>query len=136
MLTLAAKLEGPFVSYFAAEGRRAPAGRAVKAEGDPAARLFVVGSSRWVDDRFLQMFPQNLLLFENALDAFAMGDALIGIRSRASLSRPIAELSDASRAALKYLNIAIGPLLLAAIGITVAVARRMRISRIMSRYQQ
>jgi ABC-2 type transport system permease protein len=135
-LPLAVELAGPFTSFFATAGHKPPRGLAPKIEGLPSARLFVAGSSRWADDRFLQTFPQNAILFENVLDSFAMGETLVGIRSREALARPIADLSDASRAALRYVNVAFGPIALAIIALVAAIVRRVRISRIMARYQQ
>lgn len=121
---LAALLSGPFESYFANGKGVPPKGRNVIAEGATGARIFVTGSSRWVSDRILQTFPQNAVFFQNALDSFAMGDVLIGIRSREDTSRPIAILSDGVRIALKYTNIALGPLTVAVIGIVFLMIRR------------
>lgn len=94
--------------------------------GDAGSRIFVVGSSRWLTDRVLQTFPQNAALFQNALDSFAMGDMLIGIRSRGNVSHPIVVLSDGARAALKYANIVLGPLAVVVIGLILLAVRRSR----------
>lgn len=123
-LDLAAMLEGPFGSVFAPGGEPPPNGRAVTAESTEKAMVFVIGSSHWISDRTLTTFPQNAAFFENILDLFAMGDALIGIRARSDTLRPIAPLNDAARAVLKYANIAAGPLLVLAIGATVFFIRR------------
>lgn len=126
-LTLAAILSGPFHSFFAPGGEHAPpAGREARAEGDAGARLFVVGSSRWLTDRALSTFPASANLFENVLDSFAMGDLLIDIRSRANTSRPIVQMSDAVRMLLRYANVAIGPVIVLAVGAIIFAFRRSR----------
>ena len=117
---LIALLKGPFTSYFAGKEK------AAEAEGSPGARLFVVGSSRWLRDRYLGTFPANAILFENAVDSLAIGDALIGIRSREATSRPIALLSEGAKLALRYVNVTIGPALVMIIGILIFVFRRTR----------
>jgi gliding motility-associatede transport system auxiliary component len=86
--------------------------------------IFVVGSSRWIRNRFVQNFPNNMTLLENAVDSFAIGDALIGIRSRANTSRPIVDLNDGSRLLLKYINVALGPIAMAIVGVIVFLLRR------------
>lgn len=97
----------------------------VPTENDPgAARLFIAGSSHWASDRFIAMFPQNAALFQNAVDYFAMGDVLIGIRSREEMGRPITMVPDAARFWLKYANVATGPIAVAALGVLVLILRR------------
>ncbi len=86
--------------------------------------LFVAGSSHWATDRFVSMFPQNADLFQNAVDYFAMGDALIGIRSRESMGSPIVPVPDTARFWFKYLNVAAGPMIVGAIGIAFMILRR------------
>lgn len=125
-LTVAALLAGPFGSFFSSGKAAPPPGRDARAEGDAAARVFVVGSSHWLTDRLLATFPANAALFENVLDSFAMGDALIGIRSREETARPIADLSDGARLFLRYANVAIGPIAVLAIGVVVFLSRRAR----------
>ncbi|MFH0800059.1 MAG: GldG family protein [Pseudomonadota bacterium] len=133
--TFLALLSGPFGSYFAPGKSVPPKGRQVIAESVPGARLFVAGSSRWVSDRVLQTFPQNAALFQNALDAFAMGDLLIGIRSREGVSRPVAILSDGARAIVKYSNLVVGPLVVVAIGLVLYMIRRSRRRAIQAMYK-
>lgn len=105
-------------------------------EENASSKIFIVGSSKWITNNTLQSFPANATLFENALDAFVMGDALIGIRSRDSSSRPIADLSDSARAALKYTNILIGPILLSIIGFILYLIRRARYKAIKLYYEK
>lgn len=105
-----------------------------EAAADQAPQLFVVGSSHWVSDRFLSMFPQNAALFQNAVDFFAMGNALIGIRSRQDAARPLVPTPDAVRFWFKYLNVAAGPIMVGAIGIAVFLVRRRRKRRALRTY--
>lgn len=102
--------------------------------GTGSGRIFVAGSSRWIMDRFLPQFPQNAALFQNVVDALAMGDALIGIRSREVASRPIALIPDEVKAWLRYANVAAGPLMLALIGLAVFWMRRLRRRSLVARY--
>ena len=52
-------------------------------KGGAGEELFVVGTSRLVEDRTAQQFADGAVFFENAVDYFALGEQLIGIRSRA-----------------------------------------------------
>ncbi len=122
---LSALLDGPFSSFFA-DRDRAPKGATLIGESPASARLFVVGSSRWVSDSFLQVFPANAAFFQNAVDAFAMGDALIGIRSREQTTRPIAALSETGIAFFRWTNLLIGPIIVLVIALVVFLMRRAR----------
>jgi len=97
-------------------------------------RLFVAGSSHWASDRFIAMFPQNAALFQNAVDYFAMGDLLIGIRSREEMGRPIMMVPDAARLWIKYVNVATGPIAVGALGVLVLIVRRTWRRQAMRRY--
>jgi len=96
--------------------------------------LLVAGSSHWATDRFVSMFPQNADLFQNAVDYFAMGDALIGIRSRESMASPIVPVPDAARFWFKYLNVAAGPIIVGAIGVAFMILTRARRRRAVKLY--
>ena len=98
--------------------------------------IFVVASSRWIRNRFIQNFPANMTLLENAVDSFAIGDTLIGIRSRKNTNRPIVNLDDGSRVLLKYINIAAGPITIAIIGIIIFILRRRSRKRAILKYGQ
>ncbi|MBT3182271.1 MAG: GldG family protein [Deltaproteobacteria bacterium] len=118
---LIALLSGPFGSYYEASDRE----NVIK-ESPELSKIFVVGSSRWISDKFLNNFPTNTTLFENAVDSFAMGNTLIGIRSRNEISRPIAIMPDGVKQIFKYLNLAIGPILTILIGLVVFIITRKR----------
>lgn len=131
--TLAALVSGPFGSFSMSSKIPSEKESLPKLESSIDASIFVVGSSHWLTDRVLSAFPANATLFENTLDSFAMGDVLIGIRSRENTSRPIAQLSDGVRLITKYANIAIGPIIVIVIGFAVLIVRRIRKRRIQSR---
>jgi len=124
--TLIALLDGPFGTYFTSDRIKVPRGQDVIRESPQTSRIFVVGSSYWIGDRFLHNFPANAALFENAVDAFAMGDELIGIRSREKTSQPIAILSDGIKSFIRYINLAAGPIIILAIGLAIYLLRRRR----------
>lgn len=68
-------------------------------------KVMVVGGSRFITDTFLRNYPQNGLLFQNAIDFLASDRNLISIRAKQVASRPLEQLDDAVKARLKYLNI-------------------------------
>lgn len=62
-------------------------------ELDPTAddcRVCVVGSTRFANNQFLSIFPENMMFAQNIIDSMAMGNDLIGIRSRIVTDRPLA----------------------------------------------
>ena len=77
-----------------------------------AGRLIVVGDSDFVKDNFVRNNPNNLIFFQNLVDSLSLDEDLINIRSKGITDRPIKELSDGEKAAIRYLNI---------FGLTVAV---------------
>ncbi len=79
-----------------------------KGENDKfQARIVVVGDSDFATDGFVNSNPDNLNLFLNLVDSISMDDALIKIRSKAAVNRPIDEtkLDDTKRLTLKYFNV-------------------------------
>ena len=71
----------------------------------PETQMLVVGNSHFITDQSLQMFPENILFLQNAIDWMTLGDELIAIRSRGATERPIRELSDGQKSAVRYFNI-------------------------------
>lgn len=69
------------------------------------ARLIVVGDSDFIKDDFSQNNPNNLIFFQNIVDSLSLDEDLINIRSKSITDRPIKELSDSERVAMRYLNI-------------------------------
>lgn len=70
-----------------------------------SGRLVVVGDSDFINDSFARNTPDNLTLFQNLVDSLSMDEDLINIRSKGKSSRPIKELSNSARAAVRYLNV-------------------------------
>src|SRR3989338_3880884 len=134
-VSLAALVEGKIPSAFG-ENFKVPKGREQVTTSTEAAKLLVVGSSRFLNDQFLQMFPENAVFFENAVDSFAWGTELIGIRSRMTQTRPIALLSDGARAFIRLLNMIIAPVLVLLIGVMVYIVRRRRHHTLRLAYQR
>lgn len=90
------------------------------------AQLMVVGNSRFIQDNFLQQFRANALFFENSVDFMAMGNQLIGIRSKGMTSRPVEEISASGIAFVKYINLLGMPIVLVALGLVIILVRRQR----------
>ena len=116
---VAVALSGTFRSFFAGRPVPAPADSAAAAgaphpttlAASPATQILVAGDADFATDQFAQQYPQNLTFMENAVDWCTMGDALIGIRSRAGAIRPLKPLSDGARTAVKFANLLGVPLL-------------------------
>jgi ABC-type uncharacterized transport system involved in gliding motility auxiliary subunit len=70
-----------------------------------AGRLILVGDSDFIRDSFLQNYPDNLVFFQNVIDGLSLGSDLISIRSKGVTERPIKEISEPVKAAVKYANI-------------------------------
>jgi ABC-type uncharacterized transport system involved in gliding motility auxiliary subunit len=132
---VAATLEGKFRSFFADKPVPAPEGEeaeadttaeATKITESPPTRLVVLGNSFFIQDNFLPQFPENSVFFQNAVDWLTLGPELIGIRSRGATDRPLVQLSDATKTAIK-LAVTLGPaLLVVVIGLVRNLRRRRR----------
>lgn len=69
-------------------------------------KIIVIGDSEFATDGFVKNNPDNLRLFQNLVDILSLDGDLINIRSKGASSRPInKELSDAERAAIRYVNV-------------------------------
>lgn len=88
--------------------------------------VLVVGTSRLLQDDFLQKFEANLVFVENAIDIFSTGGRLIGIRTKRPIPRPIALLSDTARQTLRVGAILASPVLLLGMGGVIFWRRRRR----------
>lgn len=97
-------------------------------------KIFVTGSSRWISDGYLQTFPANAALFENAIDALTLQDMLIDVRSKENSSRPIVQLSDFERTFFRYVNLVLGPALALCGGLIFFLLRKRRIAALRKRY--
>lgn len=69
------------------------------------ARLIVVGNANFIKDNFVRRYPDNLTFFQNTVDAVSLDSDLIKIRSKAVSERPLKQISDSQKRALKYGNI-------------------------------
>lgn len=83
-------------------------GKFASAFNQPSAgfgRLVLVGDSDFISDGFLRNYPDNLVFFQNVIDNLALGDDLITIRSKGITERPIKEISEPVKQAVRYANI-------------------------------
>jgi len=137
---LAASAFGKFKSYFT--GKSIPQKEVSKDAGDEDiipqedekdfisesqkdGRIVAVGSANFIEDTFLQRFPENAVFFQNILDSVSMDDALITIRSRTASSRPLeSDLSETVKAIVKFINIFLVSIILAIFGIIKWFVRR------------
>jgi ABC-2 type transport system permease protein len=96
--TLAVKATGKFKSYF--EGKPIPQKEQNPEAGPPdkeekivpeskETSLIFIPNTRFINNQFGQMFPENIIFMQNLIDSFVIGDKLIGIRSRAATSRDL-----------------------------------------------
>ncbi len=108
----------------AVEGEATPASLETPIKESPDTQILVVGNSSFVTNQFLRIFPANLLFVQNALDYVSSGDDLIAIRSRGATERPIKQLSEGGKAAVKYFNTLGVAALVVIFGLVRRVARR------------
>jgi ABC-2 type transport system permease protein len=131
---LAVALAGEFVSAFEGKPvlveREGAAPEMIEPEGrltkSVPTQIIVFGNSRMFDDPLLRQLPSNLVLFLNAVDWLSLGDTLIDIRSRAVQDRPIEEISDARKAAVKFFATFGVPIALVVVALARAFAKRRR----------
>lgn len=137
--TLAVLLRGSFSSYFrdravpAADSAQAAAGgvAAVAAAGEkidrsPETQIIVVGNSRFIETAFLSQYPENATLFLNAVDWLTLGESLIGIRSRAVISRPLKEIGESAKSTVRLVSTLGVPALVVAFGLARRYVRSSR----------
>jgi len=90
----------------------------------PETMILAVGNSRFLENPFIRRYPANLVFIMNALDVLSFGDALVSIRSKGAISRPIKPLSTTQKALFKYINLFLMPLLVIVLGIAIFFVRR------------
>lgn len=90
--TVAASIFGSFNSYFGDNNT-------------DSGRLIVVGDSDFINDDFARGNLNNLIFFQNLVDSLSLDEDLINIRSKGISDRPIKELTDGKKAAIRYINI-------------------------------
>jgi len=104
--------------------RRVLAVQLMPRPGQHGPRLVVAGDASLGSDEFLQRNPGNLVFALNAVDWLAQDEALIGIRAKNRTPPPLLFSSTALRGAVKYGNVVIVPLLVAAYGLVRLLKRR------------
>jgi len=100
-----------------------------KVAGAPKGRVVVVGSTDFINDRFVSRAPDNLALALNAVDWLAQDDALIAIRSKDRRPPPLVFSSASVRDGVKYANVVGVPALVALYGLARLVRRRRKTRR-------
>ena len=95
-------------------------GEAKKGKGS----LLVVSNSRFMNDQFITQMPLNGEFILNVVNQHASNGALSGIRSRASTSYPIRELTEVQRDLFKYGTILTLPLLFSIFGFILFIKRK------------
>jgi gliding-associated putative ABC transporter substrate-binding component GldG len=112
---LMVEASGKFKSHFAAEAAMST-GASILAESTGTARIIVAGGSAVAQDDFMNRSNQALML--NVADWLLLDPALLAMRARGLTEAPLQdELSDGTRAAVKYGNILGMPALLALYGL-------------------
>ena len=106
------------------------------AELPKGGKLFVVGTSRILQDQFLRQFPQDAALVANAVDIMAFGDQLVGIRTRGQLAYPIEEMTPMAEQVVKYANMVGGVVMVLALAAFVFSIRRSRRKTLRLAYQR
>ena len=132
-------LSGTFESFYRNTGVPDPEPVEAGEEGDVPAvpvapspqlpmstetQLVVVGSSAFVTDDFTRQFPTSRVFFLNTIDWLTMGGDLIGIRSRGVADRPLKEIYEGAKRAVKFLNVFAIPILVILYGLVRVYARR------------
>jgi hypothetical protein len=101
----------------------APPEEAPAAEPKPApGQLLVVGDAQMFHRNFLS--GGNLDFFLNSVDALTLGEDIVDVRGKKQINRAISRPSAPVRQSWKFVNLGLVPLLIAAVGIGHAVARR------------
>jgi ABC-type uncharacterized transport system involved in gliding motility auxiliary subunit len=98
-------------------------GREVQ-QGPPTGRVVVVGDADFLTDAFVRNASENVIFALNAIDWLTQSDALLSIRSKQRTPRPLVFESDATRQAIKYLNLIGVPLVFVLFGAVRLMQRR------------
>jgi ABC-2 type transport system permease protein len=97
-------------------------------QGPATGRVVVVGDADFLSDAFTRNATENIVFALNAVDWLTQSDALLSIRSKQRTPRPLVFGSDASKQAVKYLNLIGVPLLFVLFG-TLRLMRRRGMTR-------
>lgn len=121
---LAAFIEGRHESYFNGHELAEAAGEDHLTASTETGRLLVVGNSRFISDRYLIQFSQNLVFAMNAIDYLSLDDSLISIRSKTVIDRPLNELTIQQRSTMKWIGLFLMPLVVVLLGIARYIQRK------------
>ena len=86
-------------------------------ESSGESKIIVVPESEFASDNYLPRFPINITFILNAVDYLTLDDALISIRAKTIIDRPIGNIGESTKTAIKVVNIIIIPLLVVAFGL-------------------
>jgi ABC-2 type transport system permease protein len=129
---LAVALTGKFPTHWPA-GTPIPGDSLGTATRGPAVspvnQMVVVGSSNFLDQRFLRQFPANSVFLANAVDWMTLGNDLIAIRSREAMGRPLKDVPEKKRGTLKTMAMVPVPFLVILFGLVRMRYRRERRKR-------
>jgi ABC-type uncharacterized transport system involved in gliding motility auxiliary subunit len=121
-IPLGVLISGNFQSYYTnkeiprdSEGN--PVSTSPILNSSPDTRFVVIGDANMINDQYQVPGLDNLTSILNLIDWLAQDEALIGIRSRSVVSRPLGEVSDGARQVVKYANMLIPPLLVIGFGL-------------------
>lgn len=92
-----------------------------------SGRIFLTANVNILRDNFLQQDPSNAIFLQNMIEYTSWGKSLIGIRSRGKTARPLAEVSEAAKAALKWghmVGVPLASVLIGLAGLFIAKKRR------------
>jgi gliding-associated putative ABC transporter substrate-binding component GldG len=100
-------LSGRFTSFYSGRPVPDPGQEGLVWEGEkldqsPETQILVVGNSRFIGSDFMAQYPENRTLFLNAVDWLTLGDSLIGIRSRVVTARPLKEIGEGAKGAIRF----------------------------------
>lgn len=100
------------------------ADRVIVTESQQTGKILVVGDSDFATDSSIQRFAQNGVFLLNAVDYLTLDSELMTIRLRGLTERNLDELSEKEKLTIKFIGIALVPILIALFGITKAILRR------------
>lgn len=124
LVTLSGPLKSPYGLVATTGDDNGESGEAVQVP----SRVMVAGGASFVSDQFLTQSNQALVL--NVIDWLVLDEALLAVRSRGLRAAPIDELSEATRASVKWGHVFGLPLLLVAFGIVRWRLREARRSKV------
>lgn len=92
-----------------------------------AGRIFLTANANILRDNFLQQAPTNAIFVQNMIEYASWGKDLIAIRSRGKTARPLAEISEPVKSAIKWghmVGVPLGAVLLGLGGLLIIKKRR------------